>query len=77
MFSQLTEDLPPEAVAVTMTQLFLRAVLREWSEEAEEAAKGEMKQLHMRHTFKPVKITDLTATEKASILEYHMFLKKK
>ena len=60
-----------------MTQLSLRAGLREWSTKAEEAARGEMKQLHMRGTFKPVKITDLSGTEKASILESHMFLKKK
>jgi len=28
MFSQLTEDVPPEAVAVIMTQLSLRSGLR-------------------------------------------------
>ena len=77
LFSQLTEEVQPEAVAVIMTQLSLRAGLKKWGKEAEAAAKGEMKQLHMRNNFQPVHLKDLTEKEKASILESHMFLKQK
>ena len=76
-FSQLTKDVEPKAVAIIMTQLSLKAGLKEWKGKAEDAARAEMKQLHMRNTFQPVRIEDLTPEEKASILESHMFLKKK
>jgi hypothetical protein len=54
IFSQLTEDIALEAGAIIITQLSLRAGLREWADKAaEESAIGEMKQLHMCRTFKP------------------------
>jgi hypothetical protein len=46
IFSQLTEEIAPEAaVAIIMTQLSLRAGLREWGDKAKNSARGEMKQL--------------------------------
>jgi hypothetical protein len=79
IFSQLTEEIAPEApVAIIMTQLSLRVGLREWGDKAKDSAQGEMKQLHMRKTFKLERLEDLTTpTEKKSILESHMFLKQK
>jgi hypothetical protein len=60
-----------------MTQLSLRAGLREWDDKAKDPAQGEMQQLHMRTTFKPVRLEDLTPTQRKSIIESHMFLKQK
>ena len=76
-FSQITKQVEPEAIAIIMTQLSLRAGLREWTGKAKDAARAEMKQLHMRNTFQPVHIKDLSPEERNSILESHMFLKKK
>jgi hypothetical protein len=42
-----------DAVAAIMTQLSLKAGLKEWGEEGFMAAQSEMKQLHFRNTFKP------------------------
>jgi hypothetical protein len=60
-----------------MTQLSLRAGLREWGDKPKDSARGELKQLHMHKTFKPERLQDLTPTERKSILESHMFLKQK
>jgi hypothetical protein len=43
----------PDVVAAIMTQLSLKAVLKEWGDQAFTAAISEMKQLHLRKTFKP------------------------
>jgi hypothetical protein len=42
-----------DVVAAIMTQLSLKAGLKEWGEGAFMAAQSEMKQLHFRDTFKP------------------------
>ena len=44
---------PPEVVAIIMTQLSLKAGLKAWKEKGYEGAFPEMKQLHMRDTFRP------------------------
>jgi hypothetical protein len=41
------------------------------------AAHSEMKQLHMRNTFKPKHWRELTADQRNTVLESHMFLKEK
>jgi hypothetical protein len=41
-----------DVVTAIMTQLSLKAGLKEWGEEAFTAAQSEMKQLHFRNTFK-------------------------
>jgi hypothetical protein len=43
----------PEVVAAIMTQLSLKAGLKEWVDEAFTAAQSEMKQLHFRNMLKP------------------------
>jgi hypothetical protein len=54
MFTQ--DDLyqaEPDIVAVIMTQLSLKAGLKEWGKKGFKAAHSEMKKLHLRKTFKP------------------------
>jgi hypothetical protein len=43
----------PDVVEAIMTQLSLKAGLKEWGEEAFVDAQSEMKQLNFRNTFKP------------------------
>jgi hypothetical protein len=42
----------PDVLAAIITQLSLKAILKEWGEEAFTAAPSGMKQLHFRNTFK-------------------------
>jgi hypothetical protein len=51
----------PDIVAAIMTQLSLKAGLKEWGE-AFMAAQSEMKQLHFRNTFKPNHGRELSIT---------------
>jgi hypothetical protein len=67
----------PDVVAAIITQLSLKAGLREWGKEAQKAVHSEMKQLHFRDTFRPMHWRDLTHAQRKSILESHMFLKQK
>ena len=67
----------PDVVAAIMTQLSLKAGLREWGKKAQKAVHSEMKQLHFRDTFRPMHWKDLTHAQRQSILESHMFLKEK
>ncbi len=67
----------PDVVAAVMTQLSLKAGLKTWGTKARSAVKSEMKQLHMRDTFKPKHMRELTHTQRQMVLESHMFLKEK
>jgi len=67
----------PDVVATVMTQLSLKVGLKEWGAEAHSAATSEMKQLHLRNTFKPRHWRDLTELQRKMVLESHMFLKEK
>jgi len=67
----------PDVVAMVMTQLSLKAGLKAWGDKAHTAAHNEMKQLHLRNTFKPWHWKDLTHEQKQMVLESHMFLKEK
>jgi hypothetical protein len=67
----------PDVVAMIMTQLSLKAGLKAWGDKAHTAAHNEMKQLHLRNTFKPFHWKDLTHKQKQMVLESHMFLKEK
>ena len=51
--------------------------MKEWGDKALTAAHSEMKQLHVRDTFKPKHWRDLTHTQRQIVLESHMFLKEK
>jgi len=67
----------PDVVVTVMTQLSLKAGLREWGDKGYQAAYAEMKQLHMRNTFVPKHYHELTPYQKQTILKSHMFLKEK
>ena len=67
----------PEVVAATMTQLSLKAGLKQWGDKASAAAHTKMKQLHLRGTFKPKHLHQLTRLQRSVLLESHMFLKEK
>jgi hypothetical protein len=60
-----------------MTQLSLKAGLKEWVEEAFTAAQSDMKQLHFRNTFKTKHWRELSQVQRQTVLESHMFLKQK
>jgi hypothetical protein len=66
-----------DVVAIVMTQLSLKAGLKAWGHKAHDAAYNEMKQLHMRNTFKPWHWSKLSHTQHQMVLESHMFLKEK
>ena len=67
----------PDVVAAIMTQLSLKSGLREWGDRARVAAHNEMKQLHLRNTFRPKHWRELNAIQRQTVLESHMFLKEK
>ena len=67
----------PDVVASIMTQLSLKAGLKEWGDKGYTAAEAEMKQLHFRDTFTPMHWRQLTADRRKTVLESHMFLKEK
>ena len=75
-FNDATEQ-PVSAVAEIMTQLSLKAGLKQWGEKENNSMQDEMKQLHFRKTFEPRHRSELTKKEKAQVLESHMFLKQK
>jgi hypothetical protein len=67
----------PDVVAAIMTQLSLKAGLKEWGDQAFTAARSEMKQLHLWNTFKPKHWRELSQVQRQTVLESHMFLKQK
>jgi hypothetical protein len=67
----------PDVVAAIMTQLSLKAGLKEWGGQSFTAARSEMKQLHLLNTFKPNHWRELSQVQRQKVLESHMFLKQK
>jgi hypothetical protein len=67
----------PDVAAAIMTQLSLKAGLKAWGGKAQKAVHSEMKQLHFRDTFNPMRWNELTHAQKQSVLESHLFLKEK
>jgi hypothetical protein len=67
----------PDAVEAIMTQLSLKAGLKEWGDQAFTASRSEMKQLHLQSTFKPKHWRELSQVQRQTVLESHMFLKQK
>ena len=63
--------------AVAMTQLNMKQGIKRWKEDAVEAVRVEMNQLHVRKTVKPLAASSLSQEEKRAALQYLMFLKKK
>jgi hypothetical protein len=61
-----------------MTQLSLKnGFLKQWGNKAYAAVTSEMKQLHFRNTFRPKHWSELSKTQRQTVLESHMFLKEK
>ena len=60
-----------------MTQLSLKVGLKLWREKVSKAMKLEMRQIHLCDTFEPRHRYEVSAKEKAKVLESHMFLKLK
>jgi hypothetical protein len=58
----------PDVVAAIMTQLSLKAGLKAWGKDAQKAVHSEMKQLHFRETFKPMRWTELTHAQRQLVL---------
>jgi hypothetical protein len=67
----------PAVVEAITTQLSLKAGLKEWGKKGCKAAHSEMKQLHLRKTFKPKHWRELSKAQRHTVLESHMFLKLK
>jgi hypothetical protein len=67
----------PDVVAAIMTQLSLKAGLKEWGKKGFMAAHSEMKKFHLRKTFKPNYWRELSKSQRQTVLESHMFLKLK
>jgi hypothetical protein len=67
----------PDVVAAIMTQLSLKAELKEWGRKGFKAAPYEMKQLHLHKTFKPNHWRELSKAQRQTVMESHMFLKLK
>jgi hypothetical protein len=60
-----------------MMQLSMKAGLKRFGQQGEEAATKELSQLHLRNTFLPIDWETLTPDARKSMMESHMFLKLK
>jgi hypothetical protein len=57
----------PDVVAAIMTHLLLKAGLKEWGKKGFKAAHSEMKQLHLRKTFKPKHWRELSKAQRQTV----------
>ena len=64
-------------MATVLTQLSLKAALKQWGEDAKIAVEAEAKQLHWRNSFEPVHYKEIDEDQHKQILESHVFVKKK
>ncbi len=60
-----------------MQQLLGKSALREWGDDARAAGEKEVNQQHWRETFFPRQMSELTAEQRAKILQSHMFIGQK
>ena len=67
----------PNFLISIMTQLSLKASLKELGYKACSSSKSYMNQMHLRNTFITMHRCDMTYKELQIVLELHMFLKKK
>ena len=63
-----TTSQPVSEVTAIMTQLSLKAGLKQWGDKAKNAMQDEIKQLNFRNTFDPRHSSDLTEKEKSEVL---------
>ena len=71
------QEVDPRVIEMVMTQLTLKAAIKMWGNDAVIAAESEMKQLHWRNLFKPVKWNELSEKQRSMILKSHIFMKMK
>jgi hypothetical protein len=64
-------------VSTVLTQLSLKAALKQWGEDAHIAVEAEAKQLHWHNSFEPVHYKEIDKDQRKQILESHIFVKKK
>ncbi len=62
---------------MVMTQLSLKAALKQWGKDAKVAVEAKAKQLHWHNSFTPVHWKDVKEEKWKQILELHVFVKKK
>jgi hypothetical protein len=67
----------PDVLEAIMTQLSLKAGLKEWGKKGFKAAHSEMNQFHLHKTFKPNHWPELSKAQRQTVLESHMFVKLK
>jgi hypothetical protein len=67
----------PDVVTAIMTQLSLKAGLKEWGKKGFKAAHSDMKQFNLRKTFMPKHWRELSKAQRQTVLDSHMFLKLK
>ena len=61
----------------SMTQLSMKAGMRQWGNKGQNAVSKEMSQLHMRDNFEPINPKTLNEQEYDQVLKSHLFLKEK
>jgi hypothetical protein len=66
-----------KVVEMVMTQLSLKAALKQWGKDAKAAVEAEAKQHHWRNSFRPVHWKDVNKERRKQILKLHVFVKKK
>jgi hypothetical protein len=67
----------PDVVTAVLTQLSLKAALKQWGDDAKAAVEAEARQLHWRNSFTPVHWKDIVQEKCDQILESYVFVKKK
>jgi hypothetical protein len=60
-----------------MAQVSLKAAIKKWGKEAVDSVGKKMKQLHWRHSFKPMHWKSLTVDQRKKVLESHIFVERK
>jgi hypothetical protein len=66
-----------ELMKMVMTQLSLKAALKQWGKDAKAAVEAEAKQLYWHNSFRPVHWKDVNKERQKQILELHVFVKNK
>jgi hypothetical protein len=77
LFLQDTRYKYSSKVVKMVTQLSLKAALKQWGKDAKAAVEAEIKQLHWRNSFRPVHWKDVDKERRKQILKLHVFVKKK
>ena len=76
-FIKTIQDEHPDVISAIMTQLSLNTGFKERGTKSHISVHSDTKQIHFRYTSKPMHLKELDNTQIKSVLESHMFLKKK